>query len=86
MQVRSGQQSLELGKSRFKAGRVIASRLGQVRAPAAFAAYPRPLIEAALYGGLTALIFTLWPLARTREIRAAALYRDAAGRRRWNCA
>ncbi|MFO1107504.1 MAG: FtsX-like permease family protein [Amaricoccus sp.] len=56
---------------------------GRLPVPAAFAAYPRPLIEAALYGGLTALIFTLWPLARTREIRAAALYRDAAGRRRW---
>lgn len=52
--------------------------------PAAFALYPRPLIEAALYGGLTALIFTLWPLARARDIRAAELFRDlTATRRRW---
>jgi putative ABC transport system permease protein len=45
--------------------------------PAAFAIYPGPLAEAALYGGLTALIFTLWPLARTEDVRAAALFRDA---------
>lgn len=50
--------------------------------PAAFGLYPRPLIEAALYGLLTALIFTLWPLARIEDIRAATLFRDAmaAGR------
>lgn len=52
--------------------------------PAAFALYPGPLAEAALYGVLTALVFTLWPLARTREVRAAALYRESGGRvRRW---
>ena len=45
--------------------------------PAIFAIYPRPLLEAALYGGLTAAIFTLWPLARTEQVRAAALFRDA---------
>ncbi|WP_300037039.1 FtsX-like permease family protein [uncultured Roseobacter sp.] len=45
--------------------------------PAAFAIYPQPLFEAALYGILTAFIFTLWPLARTGEIRAATLFRDA---------
>ena len=45
--------------------------------PAAFGLYPQPLIEAALYGLLTAFIFTLWPLARTEEIRAASLFRDA---------
>ncbi|WP_099824470.1 ABC transporter permease [Oceaniglobus indicus] len=44
--------------------------------PAAFGLYPGPLIEAAVYGLLTALLFTLWPLARTERIRAAALYRD----------
>ncbi|CUK06662.1 FtsX-like permease family protein [Shimia thalassica] len=47
--------------------------------PAIFAIYPTPLIEAALYGLLTALIFTLWPLARTEDVRAAALFRDADG-------
>lgn len=50
--------------------------------PAVFAIHPQPLIEAALYGALTALIFTLWPLARTEDIRPATLFRDAmsAGR------
>ncbi len=45
--------------------------------PAAFAFYPAPLLEAALYGVLTAFLFTLWPLARTEEVRAATLFRDA---------
>ena len=50
--------------------------------PAEFAIYPQPMFEAALYGILAALIFTLWPLARTGDIRAATLFRDAmtAGR------
>ncbi|MBT0958341.1 drug:proton antiporter [Alphaproteobacteria bacterium KMM 3653] len=47
--------------------------------PAVFAIYPAPLLEAALYGALTALIFTLWPLARSEEIRAAALFRGMDG-------
>ena len=56
--------------------------------PAAFGLHPGPLLEAALYGVLTALIFTLWPLARTETIRPAALFRDAGAaagwpRRRW---
>ncbi|MCL3881138.1 FtsX-like permease family protein [Marivita sp. GX14005] len=45
--------------------------------PAIFALHPAPLLEAALYGILTALVFTLWPLARTEEIRPAMLFRDA---------
>lgn len=51
--------------------------------PAVFALYPAPLAEAAVYGLLTALIFTLWPLARTEDIRAATLFRDGGqdGRR-----
>ncbi|WP_102225623.1 ABC transporter permease [Acidimangrovimonas sediminis] len=44
--------------------------------PSSFALYPAPLMEAALYGALAALLFTLWPLARARATRAAALYRD----------
>ncbi|EAR49574.1 ABC transporter, permease protein [Oceanicola granulosus HTCC2516] len=50
--------------------------------PAEFGLYPGPLLEAALYGLLAALIFTLWPLGRIDEIRAATLFRDAfaAGR------
>ncbi len=47
--------------------------------PAAFTIYPAPLAEAALYGLLTALLFTLWPLARAEEVRAATLFRDALG-------
>ncbi|MBW4709796.1 FtsX-like permease family protein [Roseobacter sp. YSTF-M11] len=45
--------------------------------PAVFALYPIPLLEAAIYGILTAFLFTLWPLARAEEIRAATLFRDA---------
>ncbi len=45
--------------------------------PAAFSLYPAPLFEAALYGLLTALAFTLWPLARSEDVRAATLFRDA---------
>lgn len=51
----------------------------QLPVPIAFSVFPLPLVEAALYGLLTALIFTLWPLARTEQVRAAALFRDAAG-------
>jgi putative ABC transport system permease protein len=51
--------------------------------PAAFGVYPGPLAEAALYGVLAALLFTLWPLSRAADIRAAALFREAlAGGRR----
>ncbi|SIS69300.1 putative ABC transport system permease protein [Roseivivax lentus] len=45
--------------------------------PTLFMLHPAPLIEAAIYGVLTALLFTLWPLARTEEVRAATLFRDA---------
>jgi putative ABC transport system permease protein len=38
-----------------------------------------PLAEAAIYGVLAALIFTLWPLARAEQIRPATLFRDAFG-------
>lgn len=61
-------------------GPLIESRLP---IPAQFAVYPAPLIEAVIYGLLTAFLFTLWPLARAGDIRAATLFRDAlsAGRR-----
>ncbi len=49
----------------------------QLPVPAVFSLYPRPLAEAAIYGLLTAFVFTLWPLARTEEVRPAALMRDA---------
>lgn len=51
----------------------------QLPVPADFGLYAAPLIEAAIYGALTALIFTLWPLARTGEVRAATLFRDQMG-------
>lgn len=51
----------------------------QLPVPVAFSLYPAPLAEAALYGALTALIFTLLPLARTEQVRAASLFRDAGG-------
>jgi putative ABC transport system permease protein len=54
----------------------------QLPVPAVFRLYPAPLLEAAFYGVLTALLFTLWPLARASETRAAALYREAGGRAR----
>ncbi|WP_431283857.1 ABC transporter permease [Humitalea sp. 24SJ18S-53] len=50
--------------------------------------YPLPLGLAALYGLLTALAFSLWPLGRAREIPGAALFRDGVvaqgGRPRWS--
>ena len=49
----------------------------QLPFPAVFSVYPSALFEAALYGLLTAFIFTLWPLARAERIRAASLFRDA---------
>jgi putative ABC transport system permease protein len=45
--------------------------------PVAFGVYPMPLLEAGFYGLITAFLFTLWPLARSQEVRAAALYRGA---------
>ena len=50
--------------------------------PAIFAFYGAPIAEAALYSALSVLIFTLWPLARARDVRAAALYREAMGGKR----
>ena len=44
--------------------------------PVAVQVYPKPLLEAAFYGIMTAMLFTLWPLARTQSVRAAALFRD----------
>ena len=49
--------------------------------PATFAIYLQPLAEAAVYGTLTAFIFTLWPLARAEDVRAATLFRDSLSSR-----
>lgn len=42
---------------------------------AEFAVQPAALAAAALYGIAVAALFTLWPLARAREVPAAALFR-----------
>ena len=38
---------------------------------------PRALAEAGVYGVLVALMFSVWPVARAENIRAATLFRDA---------
>jgi putative ABC transport system permease protein len=38
--------------------------------------YPLPLLVAAGFGALTALVFTLWPLALARRVPATALFRQ----------
>lgn len=44
--------------------------------PARVGVYPLPLLLAAAFGVLTALSFSLWPLARARVLAAATLFRD----------
>jgi putative ABC transport system permease protein len=49
-----------------------------------FGFYPAPLLLAAAYGFLIALIFILWPLGRARQIRAGELLREEVdGPKRW---
>jgi len=48
----------------------------QLPVPARVALYPAPLLLAAVYGVLTAITFSLWPLARARDVAPAALFRD----------
>ena len=55
------------------AGAVIA---GALPVEARIGIYPLPLAVAATFGLLTALAFSLWPLARASGIPAAALFRD----------
>lgn len=52
--------------------------------PVSIGVFPAPLMHAALYGVLAAAIFTLWPLSRAQDLRAAALFRGAdLGIRGW---
>ncbi|MBB4266063.1 ABC transporter permease [Roseospira visakhapatnamensis] len=53
----------------------LAADLLPVRTQAAI--YPGPLLLAATFGALTALVFALWPLARARDIPALALVKGA---------
>ena len=43
----------------------------------AFGIYPNALLKAAIFGFLTSLIFSVWPLARAREVAASSLFRHA---------
>jgi putative ABC transport system permease protein len=49
---------------------------GALPVPPRLGVYPAPLALAALYGLLTALTFSLWPLGRAQRIPGAALFRD----------
>lgn len=53
--------------------------------PAEITLYSRPLLEASFYGVTSAFLFALWPLARSEQVRAAALYRGglSGGWPRW---
>ncbi len=44
--------------------------------------YTAPLVEAAAFGVLTTLVFSLWPLARAQQIPAGSLFRDMVERAR----
>jgi len=46
-------------------------------APLAIGFYPLALLQAALFGLLSAAAFSIWPLAMAREVRAAGLFRAA---------
>lgn len=49
-----------------------------------FSIYPGPLLLAAAFGLLTALAFSIWPLARARDVPPAQLFRALiAPSRRW---
>ena len=50
--------------------------------PAQFGVYPGALAQAAAYGALTAMLFSLWPLAVARDTQAAILFRETAGTQR----
>lgn len=56
------------------AGPAVAEHLGIAVAPRI---QPAPLATAALYGVLTAALFSLWPLARASRVAAGGLFRHA---------
>ncbi len=57
----------------YVVGALLGDRLGW---QAVGALYPLPLLIAALFGLLTTLAFSLWPLAHARGVPAASLFRD----------
>lgn len=57
---------------------------GQLPVVAMGGLYLQPLLVAAAFGVLTTVAFSLWPLARAREVPPSALFRDlVAPTRRW---
>jgi putative ABC transport system permease protein len=50
--------------------------------PVRIGLYPAPLALAALYGIMTTLVFSIWPLAGIGRIPAGALFRDSVDRAR----
>ncbi len=67
-----------LGLALGTLGPMLAAPLIQASLPLPVAIRPSlpGLAMAAVYGGLAAAIFTLWPLARLDQVRPAALFRD----------
>jgi putative ABC transport system permease protein len=61
---------------------VIAAPLlaGVLPIPVRFGIHPAPLVLAALFGLLTTLVFSLWPLAGIGRVPAGALFRDTVDR------
>ena len=59
-----------------------ASLSAQLGWPLAIGVYPGPLAAAAAFGVLTALAFSLWPLAHARATPAASLFRETVAPRR----
>ena len=57
----------------FLAGRFLADALA---VPVAVGVFPGPLLLAAAYGLLTALVFSIWPLAAVRDVPAAGIFRS----------
>lgn len=55
---------------------------GVLPAQARLSLYPGPLAVAALFGVLTTLLFSLWPLIRAGQVPAGALFRDNVDRAR----
>ncbi len=69
------------GAAPFLVGGVVS---GLLPVDVALGVYPGALGVAAAFGLLTALTFSLWPLARARDVPAGALFRDlVAPARRW---
>jgi putative ABC transport system permease protein len=55
---------------------------GVLPAPTRLGVYPVPLALAALFGVLTTLLYSLWPLVRAGQVPAGALFRDNVDRAR----